>query len=118
MGIIIFQELDCRMTYNKSGYDQESEKRLEKLRKTLRQCCEKLPIQNLCGDAGKSFYEVACKKCKRRTGALSSRFQAAVVWNRGSCPDSSSRITYEIQSQDWGYEYVHFKNIKPLGEVV
>jgi len=112
MGIIIFQELDCQMIYNKSGYDQKAEKRLEKLRKTLNKCCGKLPVQNLCGCDGKSYYEVACKKCKRRTGALQSRFQAAVTWNEGNCPDSFSKHTYEIQSQEWGYEYIHFKNIK------
>ena len=92
--------------------DKEGEKRLKELRKTLRKCCERLPVQNLCGCRGKSDYEVACKICKRRTGALPTRFQAAVVWNNGPHPDPSSHLGYEIQSQEWGYEYVNPQKIE------
>ena len=92
--------------------DKEGEKRLKELRKTLRKCCGQLPVQNLCGCRGKSDYEVACKICKRRTGALPTRFQAAVVWNNGPHPDPSSHLGYEIQSQEWGYEYVNPQKIE------
>jgi hypothetical protein len=60
----------------------------------------------MCNCRGKLDFEVACKKCKRRTGALPTRYQAAVAWNEGPHPDPSSRCAYSIQSQDWGYEHV------------
>lgn len=94
--------------------DEEGEKRLEKLRKTLRKCCGQLPVQNLCDCRGKSDYEVACKICRRRTGALPTRFQAAVVWNEGDCPDRSSKLGYEIHSQEWGWEYVNPRKLKRI----
>ena len=93
----------------------DGELRLAALRSELRVCCDSLPIQNMCNCRGKLDFEVACKNCKRRTGPLPTRYQAAVSWNEGPHPDPSALSRgYEIHSQEWGYEHVLPRKIETM----
>ena len=77
------------------------------MRESLHTCCGHTPIENLCSCRGKNDYEVACKHCLRRTGPLMSRWMARNAWNNDECPSIfATKLGYEIQSQEWGYEYV------------
>jgi hypothetical protein len=76
----------------------------------LRQCCGQFPVENICGRWGRSYFELACKKCRSRTGACNSWFDARHCWNSNmKHKDLNTLWGYEIQSQEWGYEFVTFE---------
>ena len=55
----------------------------------------------------RSYFEIACKTCKKRTGPMNSWFEAIEEWDTNRCPSPYSRKDpYEVQSQEWGYEWV------------
>ena len=78
----------------------------------LKKCCGHTPIENLCNCRGKSEYEVACKICRKRTGPVMNRLMARQEWNDNNCPSIfAMKLGYEIQSQEWGYEFVKYERI-------
>jgi hypothetical protein len=80
--------------------------------KDLIPCCGETPSENTCGLRGRSWFEVVCLKCKRRTGALGTPGDARYSWNIGDVPSFFAHWNYEVQDTKRGIPYEIVK--KPL----
>ena len=78
----------------------------------LRPCCGRTPKENGCSLRGRMWFEVACPKCRKRTGALGCRHSACLMWNKHRGPAPHAQWNYEVQDTKNGWEYEFVK--KPI----